>query len=91
MNFGHAGFDKFIGIGINGKTRSLHAANGTDSASPILEEIFSTRKIQLNTTMNCCRLAFAEAGSLGPLGNPIISLIILLFFTTKRNFALCQI
>jgi len=45
MNFGHAGFDKFIGIGINGKNSEFHAAMGL-TVLPYIGEIFSTRKIQ---------------------------------------------
>jgi dTDP-4-amino-4,6-dideoxygalactose transaminase len=45
MNFGHAGFDKFNGIGINGKNSEFHGAMGL-AVLPYIGEIFSTRKIQ---------------------------------------------
>jgi dTDP-4-amino-4,6-dideoxygalactose transaminase len=45
MNFGHYGFDKFEGIGINGKNSEFHAAMGL-AVLPHIEEIFSKRKSQ---------------------------------------------
>lgn len=45
MNFGHAGFDKFNGLGINGKNSEYHAAMGL-SVLPYMHEILQTRKNQ---------------------------------------------
>lgn len=45
MNFGHAGFDKFDGFGINGKNSEYHAAMGL-AVLPYMEEIFSKRRSQ---------------------------------------------
>ena len=45
MNFGHAGFDKFNGIGINGKNSEFHAAMGL-AVLPYFEEILFERKAQ---------------------------------------------
>ncbi|MBI1300691.1 MAG: aminotransferase class I/II-fold pyridoxal phosphate-dependent enzyme [Alphaproteobacteria bacterium] len=45
MNFGHAGFDKFNGIGINGKNSEFHAAMGL-AVFPFVGQILSKRKAQ---------------------------------------------
>lgn len=45
MNFGHAGFDKFNGIGINGKNSEFHAAMGL-AVFPFVGQILSKRKTQ---------------------------------------------
>lgn len=44
-NFGHAGFDKFNGIGINGKNSEFHAAMGLCNLKYI-EQILESRKSQ---------------------------------------------
>lgn len=44
-NFGHAGFEKFDGMGINGKNSELHAAMGLTNLTYI-EEILERRKVQ---------------------------------------------
>jgi len=47
-NFGHDGYEKFKGIGINGKNSEFHAAMGL-SVLPHLPEILSKRKSQSET------------------------------------------
>jgi len=47
-NFGHDGYKKFKGIGINGKNSEFHAAMGL-SILPHLSEILSKRKSQSET------------------------------------------
>ena len=44
-NFGHAGFEKYDGVGINGKNSELHAAMGLTNLNYI-EEILQSRKEQ---------------------------------------------
>lgn len=45
MNFGHAGFDNFDGIGVNGKNSEYHAAMGL-SVLPYMREVFDKRRSQ---------------------------------------------
>ena len=44
-NFGHAGFDKYDGVGINGKHSEFHAAMGLSNL-PHVEAILASRKAQ---------------------------------------------
>lgn len=44
-NFGHAGFEKFDGIGINGKNSEIHAAMGLCNL-PYIDKILNSRKRQ---------------------------------------------
>lgn len=46
-NFGHDGFERFNGVGINGKNSEFHAAMGL-CVLPYLEEILQKRKEQSN-------------------------------------------
>ena len=47
-NFGHAGTDKFHGLGINGKMSEINAAMGL-STLPYFDEIFNERKLICKT------------------------------------------
>jgi len=44
-NFGHAGFDRFDGVGINGKNSEFHAAMGLSNL-PHVDAILASRKTQ---------------------------------------------
>lgn len=50
-NFGHDGFEKFNGVGINGKNSEFHAAMGL-SVLPYIEEILRKRRDQSQTYKN---------------------------------------
>lgn len=59
-NFGHDGFEKFNGIGINGKNSEFHAAMGL-SVLPYMEEMLDKRVDQFNfykQQLNRLRVSF---------------------------------